>query len=92
MQAYLWDASRNTGDAAGDVYISIEGLIGSARGDILEGNGESNQLRGNAGHDRLKGLGGHDGLYGGAGDDTLLRAEQAGLARWRRGRSRGPLC
>jgi serralysin len=62
----------NSGDAAGDKYSSIEGLIGSAFDDCLVGNTSANELRGGAGDDTLTGLLGNDRLDGGTGDDFLL--------------------
>ena len=68
------------GDAAGDVFFSIEGVIGSAfddemqtgaAGGILRGLAGSDGLFGLAGNDRLEGGGGNDGLSGGDGNDTL---------------------
>uniref|UniRef100_UPI0034CF3DFC beta strand repeat-containing protein n=1 Tax=Roseomonas sp. 18066 TaxID=2681412 RepID=UPI0034CF3DFC len=55
-------SSINTGDAAGDVYNSIENLEGSKFADALYGNASANHLYG---------LAGKDSLYGGAGDDVL---------------------
>ena len=46
VRASLANPSANTGDAAGDVYVSIEGLIGSRRDDVLIGNGGANILAG----------------------------------------------
>ncbi|WP_201865309.1 calcium-binding protein [Microvirga soli] len=69
--ANLSSPSGNTGDAAGDMYIDIEGLGGSAYADVLIGNGGSNELHGHKGNDELIGLGGNDYLYGGAGHDAL---------------------
>lgn len=52
--------ASNTGEATGDSFISIEGLIGSKYADHLIGNSEVNTLQG---------MGGADILDGGAGFD-----------------------
>ena len=61
----------NTGEAAGDSYTFIDGLIGSAFGDLLIGDSNNNTLKGLAGDDYLYGLNGNDLLIGGAGADYL---------------------
>lgn len=68
----LRTGSAAGGDAAGDVLISIEGLIGSEAGDRLTGDRGANSLGGGGGADLLDGQGGHDRLDGGSGDDTLI--------------------
>ena len=67
----LAEASLNSGDAAGDVLIGIEAVLGSARSDTLAGDSSGNRLDGGAGDDLLQGRAGADQLYGGAGSDTL---------------------
>jgi Ca2+-binding RTX toxin-like protein len=69
--ASLANAAQNTGQAAGDRYVAIEGLQGSRFSDTLEGNSSGNDLHGREGNDRLHGLDGRDYLSGGAGDDRL---------------------
>ncbi|WP_201859289.1 calcium-binding protein [Microvirga soli] len=70
--ASLLFPDRNTGDAAGDTYNSIQGLIGSVHNDILEGDNSANELRGGGGGDMLYGLSGSDTLEGGASGDRLF--------------------
>ena len=53
--ADLLTPSNNSGDAAGDSYINISNLRGSAFNDTLNGNGASNVLEGGAGADTLSG-------------------------------------
>lgn len=67
----LLDPSANTGEAAGDVYTSIEGVSGSSFNDILIGNAGANTLSGGFGNDSLSGGDGNDQLIGGSGDDFL---------------------
>jgi Ca2+-binding RTX toxin-like protein len=58
--ASLANPASNTGDAAGDTYVSIENLGGSAFADTLTGNDADNVLEGGRGNDILDGQGGSD--------------------------------
>ena len=71
VRADLDNSSTNTNDAAGDIYGSIENLIGTRFGDGLLGNGTNNVLYGEDGDDALYGRGGDDTLFGGAGADLF---------------------
>ncbi len=61
--ANLSTTASNTGDAKGDVYVSIENLTGSSHNDMLTGNTGINVLTGGTGADKMT---------GGAGADTFL--------------------
>ncbi|MDH6268414.1 Ca2+-binding RTX toxin-like protein [Rhizobium sp. SG_E_25_P2] len=72
VTADLSDASDNSGEAKGDVYNAIEGLIGSVFADFLSGDDGRNTLEGRSGADRLDGGKGNDTLIGGAGRDRAI--------------------
>jgi Ca2+-binding RTX toxin-like protein len=73
VTASLANRSINTGDALGDTYSSIEGLIGSAFDDILIGsNSNADRIAGGAGNDVINGGGKADTLTGGAGCDHFV--------------------
>ncbi|HYC46065.1 MAG TPA: calcium-binding protein, partial [Burkholderiales bacterium] len=72
LTADLGTPALNTGDAVGDSYRDIEGLIGSRFADILTGNASGNDMGGGDDNDRLNGFTGNDGLQGGNGDDTIV--------------------
>ena len=79
VSADLLFASVNTGDAAGDSYLGIENIDGSAFRDVLAGSDEANVLQGFGGDDLLIGRGGDDTLRGMDGDDRLLGGAGADL-------------
>lgn len=63
--------SLNTGDARGDSYSTVEGLIGSEFGDWIAADHNANTLLGGAGDDYLAARSGNDILNGGVGNDKL---------------------
>ena len=69
----------NTGIAAGDSYIGIQDIQGSAGNDEIRGNNYNNNIWGNAGNDVLYGRDGDDRLFGYIGDDTLSGNKGADL-------------
>ena len=71
LRVSLARPGENTGDAAGDTYFSIEGIVGSAFKDTLKGDGNWNWIYGGNGADTIEGLGGDDFLLGGGGNDVL---------------------
>ena len=67
LQVNLANSAANTGDAAGDTFISIENIRGSGLNDTLVGDGDNNLLRGGPGGDSLDGGAGIDlADYGGS--------------------------
>lgn len=66
------DMSQNTGDAAGDVFSSVEHILGSTHEDQLFGDTQNNHLMGGQGNDGLRGREGHDLIQGDNGNDNLL--------------------
>jgi Ca2+-binding RTX toxin-like protein len=60
LTASLDNPGLNTGEAAGDVYIGVERLLGTDYGDLLLGDGGDNVLNGGKGSDVLVGGGGND--------------------------------
>jgi serralysin len=62
--ASLANQGSNQGDAKGDIYIGIEGLIGSSNKDILTGDANANVIKGGAGDDLIDGGLGEDELWG----------------------------
>ncbi|CAN5406471.1 hypothetical protein BH10PSE7_BH10PSE7_34100 [soil metagenome] len=71
VRASLLTPSANTGEAAGDVYISIDGIIGSSFADDLSGDNNGIRLNGLGGADTISGGTDNDGLLGGEGNDLM---------------------
>lgn len=63
------DGTAGSGGGAGDTAVAVEGLIGSALGDVLSAMGNFVSLVGNAGDDILTSVAAMGVLDGGAGAD-----------------------
>lgn len=70
--ADLQFSAQNSGEAMGDGFYNIEGLVGSDFSDNLRGDGNANYLWGGAGIDALYGRDGNDVLIGQSGYDYLI--------------------
>jgi len=79
VTASLLNPAINTGEAAGDTYVSIEDLYGSKFDDTLQGDNGNNVIYSNGGNDTVYGEGGDDTFFldsyghffGGDGNDTF---------------------
>lgn len=61
----------NGGAATGDIYVSIERVVGSNQADIVRGTSGADYFVGRDGDDIFLGRGGGDTIDGGAGMDTV---------------------
>jgi hypothetical protein len=77
LHAYLYDTAQNTGFAAGDTLVSIEGIVGSYHSDDLRGDAGVNVIQALNGDDFIIGLGGGDLLLGGNVQDLFLYVSTA---------------
>jgi serralysin len=77
VTASLASNSGSAGQAAGDIYNSIEKLEGSNFNDTLVSGNGSDTLDGLGGNDNLTGGNGADTLDGGDGNDTLTGGNQS---------------
>jgi Ca2+-binding RTX toxin-like protein len=68
----LANGASNTGEAAGDVLLNFEGIVGSNFADALIGDGNANTFFGGLGADAIAGGAGGDTLNGGDGADFLF--------------------
>lgn len=59
------------GEATGDSFVNFWNIDGSAYGDTLTGNSDTNMLYGAAGSDSLNAGAGYDYLYGQDGNDVM---------------------
>ncbi len=78
------DGGGFAGDAAGDVLVGIEGLVGSLRGDTLRGSAGDNLFFGLNGDDVILAGAGRDTLIGGSGADSLDGGDGIDLADYGR--------
>ena len=67
----LSEGTAMGGHAEGDVFTSVERIIGSVYGDTLMGGDGADRLDGDSGDDILEGGAGADRLDGGSGSDTV---------------------
>ncbi|MBN8629830.1 MAG: hypothetical protein J0L76_03125 [Rhodobacterales bacterium] len=88
VRVYLDAPNMGTNIATGQVYVSIEGIIGSGFSDNLVGNAADNLIEGQDGNDRLAGWDGADSLYGGNGSDSLSGGNGADILDGGAGRDR----
>ncbi len=58
-------------EAARDVLVNVERIVGSRYDDRLTGDANDNRLTGGEGNDILNGMAGIDYLFGSAGNDTM---------------------
>ncbi|MBU2962989.1 hypothetical protein KO516_19570, partial [Citreicella sp. C3M06] len=75
VSASLINNSGNTGDARGDIYSSIENIIGSGFNDTIGDNFGTNMVMGGDGDDLINSRGGADMFVGGEGEDTVSYAD-----------------
>ena len=80
VTARLDGSAGNSGEAAGDTYVGIEGLMGSNFADTLVGNSGDNRIYGLNGNDVIVGNGGNDTLIGGVGNDIFVFNAPSGVA------------
>jgi Ca2+-binding RTX toxin-like protein len=67
----LLSPALNQGDARGDLFNTVEGILGGSGNDDLTGDNGNNLLLGSGGNDFLYGKGGNDRIEGGIGHDRL---------------------